>query len=98
MEISGPAVAELQKLFLEHWTSQKGPALDQSTMFPPAPVSGKSVIRALGSTPDNQIPQYYITLLTAIRTAEKSVKITAAYFAPTKQERKALTEEERSAV
>lgn len=90
MEISGPAVADLQKLFLEHWASQKGPALDQSTMFPPAPANGKSVIRILGSTPDNQIPQYYITLLTAIRTAEKSVKITAAYFAPTKQEMESL--------
>jgi cardiolipin synthase A/B len=44
----------------------------------------------LGSTPDNEIPQYYVTLLTAIRTAEKSVRITAAYFVPTKQEMEAL--------
>jgi cardiolipin synthase len=46
----------------------------------------------LGSTPDNEIPLYYVTLLTAIRTAEKSVKITTAYFAPTKQEMEALTQ------
>jgi cardiolipin synthase len=43
-------------------------------------------VRVLGSTPDNEIPLYYVTLLTAIRTAEKSVKITTAYFAPTAQE------------
>jgi cardiolipin synthase len=98
LEISGPAVADLQKLFLEHWASQKGPALDQSTMFPQLPVSGKSVIRILGSTPDNGIPQYYITLLTAIRTAEKSIKITAAYFAPTKQEMESLIDAARRGV
>jgi cardiolipin synthase len=98
LEISGPSVADLQKLFLEHWASQKGPALDQSTMFPQLPVSGKSVIRILGSTPDNGIPQYYITLLTAIRTAEKSIKITAAYFAPTKQEMESLIDAARRGV
>ena len=90
LEIEGPAVADLQKLFLEHWTSQKGPALDQSTMFPPPAPKGNAVARVLGSTPDNDIPQYYVTLLTAIRTAEKSVNITAAYFVPTKQEMEAL--------
>jgi cardiolipin synthase len=98
LEIVGPAVAELQKLFLEHWTSQKGPALDQTSMFPPAAVSGPSVIRILGSTPDDQIPQYYITLLTAIRTAEKNVAITSAYFAPTKQEMESLIEAARRGV
>ena len=90
LQIEGPAVADLQKLFLDHWTSQKGPALDQSAMFPPLSPRGDAVARVLGSTPDNDIPQYYVTLLTAIRTAEKSVKITAAYFVPTKQEMEAL--------
>ncbi len=91
MQIEGPAVAELQKLFLDHWTKQKGPALDQSAMFPALAPKGNAVARVLGSTPDNEIPLYYVTLLTAIRTAEESVKITAAYFAPTKQEMEALT-------
>ncbi len=98
LEIVGPAVPELQKLFLEHWTKQKGPELDQSSMFPPPASPGKNVVRILGSTPADQIPQYYITLLTAIRTAEKSVKITSAYFAPTKQEMESLTEAARRGV
>jgi cardiolipin synthase len=98
MQIEGPAVAELQKLFLDHWTKQKGVALDQSGMFPATTPQGPAVVRILGSTPDNQIPQYYVTLLTAIRTAEKSVMITAAYFAPTKQEMEALTAAARRGV
>ncbi len=92
LQIEGPAVAELQKLFLDHWTKQKGPPLDQSAMFPTMAPKGNAVARVLGSTPDNEIPLYYVTLLTAIRTAEKSVKITTAYFAPTKQEMEALTQ------
>jgi cardiolipin synthase len=98
LQIEGPAVAELQKLFLDHWTKQKGPALDDSTTLAAAAApgiavnGGTAVTRVLGSTPDNGIPQYYITLLTAIRTAEKSVKITSAYFVPTKQEMESLTD------
>jgi len=92
LQIEGPSVAELQKLFLDHWTKQKGPLLDHSFMFPTAAPRGNAVARVLGSTPDNEIPLYYVTLLTAIRTAEKSVKITTAYFAPTKQEMEALTQ------
>jgi len=92
LQIEGPAIAELQKLFLDHWTKQKGPPLDQSAMFPTLEPRGNAVARVLGSTPDNETPLYYVTLLTAIRTAEKSVKITTAYFAPTKQEMEALTQ------
>jgi cardiolipin synthase A/B len=92
LRIEGPAIAELQKLFLDHWAKQKGPLLDQSALFPATAPKGSAVARVLGSTPDNEIPLYYVTLLTAIRTAEKSVKITTAYFAPTKQEMEALTD------
>jgi len=92
LQIEGPTVAELQKLFLDHWTKQKGPPLDQSAMFPTMEPRGNAVARVLGSTPENETPLYYVTLLTAIRTAEKSVKITTAYFAPTKQEMEALTQ------
>jgi cardiolipin synthase len=97
LQVEGPAVAELQKLFLDHWAKQKGPPLDDSTMLAAAAPGiavegGHAVMRVLGSTPDNGIPQYYITLLTAVRTAEKSVKITSAYFVPTKQEMESLTD------
>jgi cardiolipin synthase len=84
--IEGPAVAPLQALFLDHWTKQKGPELNDPTMFPPAIAKGTAVARVLGSTPDKEIPRYYVTLLSAIRNAEKSVMLSAAYFVPTDQE------------
>jgi cardiolipin synthase len=98
LQIEGPVVAELQRLFLDHWTEQKGPLLDQSTMFPVALPRGNAVARVLGSTPTNEVPLYYVTILTSIRTAEKSIKITTAYFAPTQQEMEALTAAARRGV
>ena len=86
LQIDGPAVGQLQKLFVDHWKDQKGPALNLANMFPAIPVGGTALVRTLGSTPDNSVPQYYVTLLSAIRNAEKSIMVSAAYFVPTDQE------------
>jgi cardiolipin synthase len=47
-------------------------------------------VRVIGSTPDRGIPRYYVTVLSAIRNAEKSIRVTAAYFVPTDQEEEDL--------
>jgi cardiolipin synthase len=56
LQIDGPAVAQLQALFLDHWNAQKGPALTESNMYPMVTTKGTAVARVLGSTPDNAIP------------------------------------------
>ena len=86
LEIDGPVVAQLQTLFLEHWSQQKGPPLDREKYFPVVPASGTDVVRIVGSTPDKETPRFYVTLLSAIRNAEKNVWLSAAYFVPTDQE------------
>jgi len=86
LQIDGPAVAQLQKLFLEHWTAQKGPALDQAKFFPIVPRRGDEVVRTLGSAPKDAVPRYYVTMLSAIRTAEQSISLSTAYFVPTAKE------------
>jgi cardiolipin synthase len=98
LQVEGPAVAELQTLFLDHWDKQKGPPLDETGMFPAIPAVGNAVARVLGSTPDATLPQYYVTLLSAIRNAEKSILISAAYFVPTDQEMEDLTAAARRGV
>jgi cardiolipin synthase A/B len=87
MQIEGPAVAELQKLFIATWTQEDGaPFPVKSDFFPRIDGNGKDVVRVLGSTPDHEVPQYYVSLLSAIRNAENRIWITAAYFVPTAQE------------
>jgi cardiolipin synthase len=86
LQIEGPAVAQLQKLFLEHWTAQKGPALDEAMFFPAVPRKGDEVVRTLGSAPKDAVPRYYVTMLSAIRTAEQRISLSTAYFVPTAKE------------
>lgn len=90
LEITGPVVAQLQRLFFEHWAEQKGPPLDEAQFFPTVPATGTEIVRTIGSAPKGWAPRYYVTLLSAIRTAEKTIRINAAYFVPTRQEKKDL--------
>jgi cardiolipin synthase len=85
VRMTGPVVAEFQRLFLATWDKQNGPALAPRNPYP-APVSaGTEVVRAIGSSPDEPFSQIYATLLSAIGAAETSVQLTNAYFAPDPQ-------------
>lgn len=90
VEIRGPAVDALAKLYRDHWRSQGGQELSNEMESAGVEPAGKEVVRIIGSTPDAFAPRYYATVLSAINTATRSVWITAAYFVPTRQERKAL--------
>jgi cardiolipin synthase len=93
VQISGPAVHQLEAIFIAHWQSQHGPALRdiiQPSDMPGA--KGNSVVRFIASTPDHTVPLYYVTLISALRSAERSITIEAAYFVPTPDETQALGE------
>ena len=85
LQLQGPVVAELQKLFLATWEKQKGAPLPEKNYFPPPERSGPHLVRAIGSSPDDAFSLIYVTLLSAISSAEVSINITNAYFAPDPQ-------------
>lgn len=85
LQLQGPVVAEFQKLFLATWESQKGATLAARNYFPPPQAVGRQVVRAIGSSPDAPFSQIYATLLSAIASAQTSVLLTNAYFAPDPQ-------------
>ncbi len=85
LQIQGPVVAEFQKLFIASWEAQKGEPLAPRNYYPPLAVAGKEVVRAIGSSPDEPYSLIYATLLSAIGSAETSVHLTNAYFAPDPQ-------------
>ncbi len=89
-QIDGPVVAEYQKLFMRTWEKQRGPALPPRNYFPEVPALGKEIVRAIGSTPDDEYSFIYLTLISAITNAEKQVYITNAYFVPDPQLVRAL--------
>ena len=90
VQIDGPVVAGFQKLFLQTWEKQKGPALAARNFFPEVASQGKEIVRAIGSSPDDSYSLIYLTVISAITNAEKSVYITNAYFVPDPQLLKAL--------
>lgn len=96
LRLEGPAVAQVQALFDIHWIAQHGAPLVAVPLSAGAP--GREVMRIIGSTPDHAIPRYYVTLLSAIRMAERSISITAAYFVPSHQAREDLAAAARRGV
>jgi cardiolipin synthase len=90
VRIEGPVVAEFQKLFRETWEKQHGPPVEWSRYFDPAPVAGKHIVRAVGSTPDDAISVFHTTMMSAIQRAERSIRITQAYFLPDRELLKAI--------
>jgi cardiolipin synthase len=90
IEIRGPVVPELERLFQEHWRAQHGPEpLPEIPADAPA-AQGKEVLRIIGSSPRGLAVRYYVTVLSAIRNAERSIDVTAAYFSPTPEEEESL--------
>ena len=85
LQLSGPVVADFQKLFLSTWEKQKGQALALKNYFPPPIPMGRQIVRVIGSSPDESFSAIYATLLSAIGNAAVSVQMTNAYFAPDPQ-------------
>jgi cardiolipin synthase len=90
LQIEGPVVGELQKLFMHTWEKQRGEPLAAKAYFPPLAAQGDELVRAIGSSPDDPYSLIYLTLISAIGNAEKQVYLTNAYFVPDPQLVKAL--------
>jgi cardiolipin synthase len=90
LQLEGPVVGELQKLFLQTWEKQRGPPLEPRAFFPELTAKGRDIVRAIGSTPDDPFSLMYLTLISAIGNAEKQIYLTNAYFVPDPQLLRAL--------
>lgn len=85
VELRGPAVAALDELVRHAWLQQKcADPLPPSPATPAAlpPAAGPHIVRVIPSSPDDPYNRIYALLLTAIDTAQQSVHLTMAYFAP----------------
>lgn len=85
LRLEGPVVGELQKLFIICWAKQHGPELVARHYFPPAEQRGSDVVRAIGSSPDDPYSLIYVTLISALRSAQSEIWLTNAYFVPDPQ-------------
>ena len=98
VQIEGPAVAELQQLFIATWLKQKGPDLSDQKYFPKLKDVGNALVQVVGSTPGQTNRLTFIVYVSAITFAEHSVHLTNAYFIPDDQIRKAFADAARRGV
>ena len=98
VQIEGSAVEQLQKLFLETWGDQKGPALAPKNYFPALERKGSELVKIIGSTPGEMSRLTYVMYMSAIRKAEDFIHMTMAYFVPDRQSKNVLRDAARRGV
>ena len=89
IRISGPVVAQFERLFQQTWHEQHGPPISPP---PPTPgfIRGHAQVLAVDGLPSKNEPAIYRTLLVAIALAHRSVHLTTGFFAPTPELRHTL--------
>lgn len=92
IQIEGPAVAEMQKLFLETWEKESGKPLTGKNYFPDLKGEGNALVRIVASSAGQENRLTFIMYVTAITFSEKSLHMTNAYFVPDKQTLAAITD------
>jgi cardiolipin synthase len=79
VQVRGPAVHDLQRLFVDTWREQCG-AFSDDGYFPKVEPAGSEVVRVIAGAPgDNEV---YAAMLSAIECAQISVHLTIGYFVP----------------
>jgi cardiolipin synthase len=82
LRIRGPAVVELQRLFMRTWNDQGGPPLAAKHDNAQARRDGPHLVRIVASGDDDNETAIYRMYLAAIGAAQRSIHITMAYFVP----------------
>jgi cardiolipin synthase A/B len=80
--IEGPAVAELQAVFLDNWLESGNPLLDGPAYFPALDSVGPQLAQAVLSSPGAGTEGLRLMYMLAIASAERSIRIANAYFVP----------------
>jgi cardiolipin synthase len=92
VRIEGPAVAQLQRSFMEVWKYHGGPPLVSGDYFPFLPAKGKALAEVVGSWRGEKNRLTYVLYVAAIQHAHDSVHLTTPYFVPDHQMKKAMAD------
>lgn len=91
VKIEGPAVQQLQRLFIGHWQKHARLPMQQARYFRPLAPAGTHRVGVVGSEAARRDP-YHRALLGAIETARQRVLLTTAYMVPPRRLLRRLVE------
>lgn len=80
--VEGPAVKQMQAIFVQNWLQTTGRLLQGPRYFPPDFAAGSMRVQAWQSGPQEGPEQARMAYLMAIAAARDSIKLSHAYFVP----------------
>ncbi|WP_296914458.1 phospholipase D-like domain-containing protein [Polaromonas sp.] len=90
--IEGPAVAQMQAVFMDNWLKVTGQVMHGEAYFPALQAVGKSAAQVFSSSPSGGSESMQLMYQLSITAAERSIDLSSAYFVPDDLTSKALTE------
>jgi cardiolipin synthase A/B len=90
--IEGPAVAQMQSVFMDNWLKETGQVMHGENYFPALPPVGKSDAQVFSSSPSGGSESMQLMYLLSITAAERSIDLSSAYFVPDELTTRALTQ------
>jgi cardiolipin synthase len=81
-QVEGPVVRDLQEIFAEDWEFTTGESLWGKEWFPRLSPAGGSIARGISDGPDDDLDVLTFTLLGALASARRSIRIVTPYFLP----------------
>jgi cardiolipin synthase len=81
-QIEGPAVAEMQATFVDHWLATRGVLLNDPDYFPPLSPRGDARAQIVRSSVEDGAESIHLMYLASIAAARHSVRLASSYFVP----------------
>ena len=96
--VRGPAVAQMQAVFMDNWIKATGRVLHGSDDFPPLSAHGEMTAQMFSSSPTGGSESMHLMYLMAITAAEHSIHLSSSYFVPDELAIRALADAARRGV
>ena len=80
--LAGPVVSHLAGAFVQDWAHSTGEVLDHDLWCPAVEAAGPSMARGVSDGPDDDFEKLHWTILAALRSARRHVRIVTPYFLP----------------
>ncbi len=97
-ELAGPAVAQVQSVFLDNWTKVTGAVPHGADYFPALAPEGAMRAQMFSSSPTGGSASMELMYLMTIAAATRSIDLSASYFVPSELLRGAMLEAIRRGV
>ena len=96
--IEGPAVAQMQAVFMDNWLKITGKLMHGESYFPALQTMGSSDAQVFSSSPSGGSESMELMYHLSITAAERTIDLSSAYFVPDELTTKALTDALRRGV